>query len=356
MAVRADWQTRRGGDTVQMEQTAAHLEKSGVAVIFRTDPSASLSDVDLVHLTHLSRVHVSWPHFRAAQAAGKPVVMSTIYFRTGGPPSGLIENAKLYARWLSPRGSATRGDLFRSVLRGYDRARREMATGCLLLPNSRAELRLLEAEFGSNIRARVIPNAVDAAGCRQLAGRDDIPRKRQILCVGHFDPRKNQHALAQAMHDTDVPVVFIGQERGFLGGELRATRRWARPAMQFLGSLPHAQVLQHMRQSAVVACPSFYETPGLASLEAGAMGCNLALARCEPVEEYFKDQVHYFDALDIADIRRGVLAALEGKANANLAERIFREFDWSAAARQTNEAYEAAMDRNSQDQWNSRGI
>src|SRR5208282_5793487 len=100
-------------DTVQIEQTAVHLRKLGLAVNFRTDPSANLSDVDLVHLTHLSRVHVSWPHFRAARAAGKPAVISTIYFRPGGPPSGLIENARILARLVAPHGCATRGDLFR---------------------------------------------------------------------------------------------------------------------------------------------------------------------------------------------------------------------------------------------------
>lgn len=345
MAVRTDWQTRPGGDTVQVEQTAAHLRKLGVTVDFRTDASASLSEVDLVHLTHLSRVHVSWPHFRAAKAAGKPVVISTIYFRPGGHPSGIIENARIFARWIAPRGCATRGDLLRTAWHGFHQARREMADNALLLPNSQAELRLLTREFGPRIRARVIPNAVDAVTCRELAARTDIPRKKQVLCVGHFDPRKNQHALVQAMRDTDIPILFIGQERGFLGREMRRCRRHATAQMQFLGPLPHARVLQHMRESTVLACPSFHETPGLASLEAAAVGCTLALARCEPVEEYFQNQVNYFDPRDIADIRRAVLAALAGEPDSALADRIARDYDWSDAARQTREAYSIALDQ-----------
>jgi glycosyltransferase involved in cell wall biosynthesis len=345
MAVRTDWQTRPGGDTVQVEQTAAHLGKLGMTVVFRTDASANLSDVDLVHLTHLSRVHISWPHFRAAKAAGKPVVISTIYFRPDGPASGIIENARNLARWIAPHGCATRSDLLHTALHGFHQARREMATSALLLPNSQAELRLLIHEFGSSIRAQVIPNAVDAIRCRELAARTDVPRKKQVLCVGHFDPRKNQHALVQAMRDTDIPIYFIGQERGFLGREMRRSLRHATAQMHFLGPLPHARVLQHMRESAVLACPSFYETPGLASLEAAAIGCNLALARCEPVEEYFKNQANYFDPLDIADIRRAVLAALVSEPAPTLADRIAREYDWSAAARQTRQAYSIALDQ-----------
>jgi glycosyltransferase involved in cell wall biosynthesis len=271
------------------------------------------------------------------------MVISTIYFRPDGAPSGLIENARLLARWIAPRGTASRGDLWRTTLHGFRQARREMAAGALLLPNSQAELRLLISEFGPNIRARVIPNAVDATRCREIGASAENPRQRQVLCVGHFDPRKNQHALVEAMRGTDVPVLFIGQERGFLGGEMRRSRRGATQRMQFLGPLPHSRVLQSMRQSAVFACPSFYETPGLASLEAGAIGCSLALGRCEPVEEYFRDQVNYFDPRDSADIRRAVLAALSSKPNPALAERIAAEYDWAAAARQTLEAYLAAM-------------
>jgi hypothetical protein len=81
--VRPDWKSRAGGDTVQIDGTAAALRALGVDVVICPAP-ADASGFDLVHVFHLGRVHESYPHFRRAVACGKPVVVSTIYWPLAG--------------------------------------------------------------------------------------------------------------------------------------------------------------------------------------------------------------------------------------------------------------------------------
>jgi glycosyltransferase involved in cell wall biosynthesis len=186
----------------------------------------------------------------------------------------------------------------------------------------------------------VVVNGIDATLCRDIAASQPAPPRQGLLCVGHFDPRKNQLALIQALRDTDMPIKFVGQLR-------RMHRRYflkcldaAGPGMEFLGNIPPADVLKLMLASQVHVCPSLFETPGLANIEAAAMGCKLALGDSKPVREYFKDEAIYFDPSDPGKIRSAVQAALGAPQPPLLAQRVMQEFTWDAAAISTLATYQ----------------
>ncbi len=345
-AARADWLSRPGGDSVQIEQTARALRELGVEITVTPEPDIDLSGFDIVHLFHLGRVHESYPHFANARRQDKPVVVSTIYWpRLKGWRRTFMENARNMARSVRAQTPTSRRGALTTARIGYRRCLNRIASGSqMLLPNSQAELDLLANEFGRDqkIPARIIPNAVDTQACERALATFPA-RRRRVLCVGHFDPRKNQLALIEALNGEDVEVCFVGQAREMHRRYYNRCRRRAGDNMRFVGQLEPAEVLREMGASSAFVSASHIETPGLAALEAAALGCNLALGDCEPVREYFKDEVIYFDPKNPTAIRRSVQEALGETPQPNLSRRILTQYTWAAAAGRTLEAYHATL-------------
>lgn len=351
-AVRKDLHDFPGGDTVQVCRTADALRELGVEATISDDHRLDTSAYDCVHLWNLERAHDTYAHLLNARRAGKPIVLSPIYWEadpaTGAVSMwfrGLREDAKNLVRYSRARGSAERQAVTAALTRRWRHCRREIL-GCAdaVLPNSLAEADLLIRQGVPSGRCHVVVNGVDHEQC--LRAVQTAPASRQgVLCVGHFDRRKNQLALIRALRDTDVPVTFVGGPRRLHERYYRRCLRLAGGNMRFAGSLSGEDVLTLMTQARVHACPSFLETPGLANLEAAAVGCRLAVGDCPPVREYFGEQAAYFDAGDPIAIRRAVLKQLEADAPAELSRLVLSRFTWAEAAKATLSAYRAVLSR-----------
>jgi glycosyltransferase involved in cell wall biosynthesis len=354
-AVREDLYDAPGGDTVQVVNTAAALRALGVSVVVSSGNRVAPEDFDCVHLWHLERVHETYVHLLCARQAKKPVVLSPIYWprdrisRCGpdGQPFRLrswCEDAKNVCRYLAA-GSPWRRHAITVALRaGWGRCRKEiLASADVILPNSQAEAAMLERESGRRLPCRVVPNGVNRLAC-EAARR--LPREQtgpEVLCVGHFDLRKNQLRVILALRPLDVLVTFVGQARPMHQAYYRCCRHLAGPRMRFLGAMDQAHVLERMRRARVHVCASHFETPGLVNLEAAAMGCSLALADCPPVREYFRDEAIYFGSRHLDGIRAAVLAALRQPPPPGLAQRVMAEYNWRLAAETTLQAYRDAV-------------
>jgi glycosyltransferase involved in cell wall biosynthesis len=348
-----------GGDTTQVLQTKAALERLGVTVELATDPGPTLEDYDLVHLFHLDRL---WEHLavcRRLRAARVPAALSTIYWPTDQFDRGA--RAGLQGALARALGSKTYQTLRLLQRFGLDCLRKQTARGwdrhllsfqraaChlldavnVILPNSAAELRQIEAQFGSGRPAVIVPNAADVG---TFAPRPEATpgERRGVLCVGRIEPRKNQLTLLQALRDTDIPLTIVGQPGRFSRRYGRRCRRAAGPQVRFLGSRSPTELSELYRAARVHACVSWYETPGLASLEAALCGCNLVLTSGGSTHEYLGDQAYYCEPNDRHSIRAAVEAALAAEPNPDLAPRIARKFNWDVAAKNTLRGYQLAL-------------
>jgi len=378
-AVRRDLYTSPGGDTVQVEETASALRRLGVEVTVSSDPGADLSLFDCVHLYHLERLHETFPHFLNAERQGKPFVLSPIYWphdvgspnamsRVWGPPAradrsrpGEVRRSaadlKNLARLLGTRSAAEHRAILLVLRKGWEWCREEiLAHASVVLPNSRSEAEFLPTESArpgrgprtrrialGGPRLRVVPNAIDPDLCRKVKTRMVAERRSGVLSVGHFDVRKNQMLLIRALRKTDVPVTFVGEGRFLQKPYYQWCRLMAGRNFRFLGRLPGEKVLELMCAAKVHVCPSRFETPGLANLEAAAMGCNLVVPDCPPIREYFRDEVAYFSNEDATELKASVLKALESSPPPGLAERVLETYTWDAVARETLAAYEDAI-------------
>ena len=339
-----------GGDTVQIDNTASALRDQGVSVTIASSPDIDLSPFDVVHLWHLERVHESYLHFTRAKAAGKKTVLSTIYWPWNGlcryPLEersrfrGCKEDLKNFVRLVKARSAGERRGLLAALGHGWLCSRQDLLEHCdLLLPNSEAEAVVLRRE-NPHARCHVVPNAVSMAERPDFKSASEDVRREGIVCVGHFDPRKNQLNLVRALRDKDIPVYFIGDARQMHKRYYRQCLELAGANMHFLGRKNSDEVAQLMAQAVLHVCPSHFETPGLVNLEAGLAGCGLAIGDCPPVREYFGEHAVYFDSNDPLDIRTAVLGAMREGRRPGLVERIRTEFSWEVAAKKTLEAYE----------------
>ncbi|KWK82693.1 glycosyltransferase family 4 protein [Burkholderia ubonensis] len=133
-----------------------------------------------------------------------------------------------------------------------------------------------------------------------------------VLNVGNIEPRKNQLALIRAMKQMpELKIVFIGHERD--PAYAQACRAESGDQALYLGPLEHHSP---MLRSAYAACdafclPSTLETPGLAALEAYALGTRIAITEVGSTREYFGDtpNVHFLRPDNVESIAAAVRAA-----------------------------------------------
>ena len=361
--VRRNLTQHRGGDTTQILRTAEALRARGVQVDLCSDLRPRMDGYDVVHLFHLDRLWENHAHCRRIRAEGRPAVLSTIYwpadeFDRGGRAGlqGLLarmagsqtyQNLRLAQRWALQVARERSPRSLRAQFWGFRRAVRfVLESTAVLLPNSRAEQAQIEQRFGVARPVVVVPNAADSEAFGPPAADTRQPH-RGVLCVGRIEPRKNQLALIEALCQTDIAVTLVGDAGRYSSAYHRRCIQAASPNVEMAGQQP-PDVLRRLYQAAQVhACVSWYETPGLASLEAALSGCAVVVTPGGSTREYFGEEAHYCQPDSPASIRTAVETALRAGPSQRLADRVATEFTWDAAAEQTLAGYELALNTTS---------
>ena len=311
---------------MQARNTAVALSSLGVTVdLLETDRLPDLTAYDLIHLFNLYPIestHVVWS---AAVRAGKAIVLSTIYWDPGEFLSCCDHDGVRGTWWRETQ------HLRRQVLAGAD----------MIMPNTEAELQSLRDSFGTLPPHRLVPNGVDGDLYRPAAVMGE--GEDSVLCVGRISMRKNQLGLLHALRGSGLPVKFVGPVNDF--AYYRACREAAWPGVRFCDTLGGRQLARVYRSAKVHALVSWYETPGLASLEAAASGCTVVSTDRGGAREYFGPEAWYCAPDDPKGIRDTVLQALQAPRSRSLAELIRARFNWKQAARETLAGYTQALAR-----------
>lgn len=160
-----------------------------------------------------------------------------------------------------------------------------------------------------------------------------------VLCVGRLESRKNQLMLLHALRDDDIPLVFVNSS-AFDDEYGRLCRAYPRRGRTIFTGRVDAETLCALYAAARVhALPSWYELPGLVSLEAAWAGCEVVAPDWGTLPSYLGDLVHYCDPSDPDSIRRAVLAAL-GSSKASGARDALAQCTWESAAQRVLGVYE----------------
>jgi glycosyltransferase involved in cell wall biosynthesis len=374
---RYDALTKKGGDTYQMLMLKKYLEQLGAKVDISTRLFPDLSAYDLVHLFNLTRVGETYLQYRHAKAKGRKIVLSPVYQsredvtiyennQLTGRAGWLIRNiADIDKRQLLKTGyyTLTRPYLwpvwFSQFHRGYTRQQREILEHAdRILPNSNMEMSRIKSELfpAGELPAAftVIPNGVEIAPAEDSDRMRDWLQKNNltnfIICAGRIEPLKNQLAIMAALKDTGLKVVFAGAvnpaHRTYTKKVLQQFRESAN--FFYLGEVSQSELMYLNKQACLCIQASWFETTGLAGLEAGLAGANVVMTERGYTREYFGESVWYCDPASIPSIREAVIAAVAApRGSRQLTQRIEEmKLTWPETANKIMLVYQQILGKN----------
>ena len=140
-----------------------------------------------------------------------------------------------------------------------------------------------------------------------------------------------------------IPLVLVGNSTDPHYKRICEAEASKRGNVYFLGEVKHEHMGPLYARAKVHALPSWYETPGLANLEAGLLGCNLALSDRGSVREYFGSQAYYCEPGNVRSIRTATLQAYRAERSGKLSRLIKENYTWDKVARRTLDCYQTIL-------------
>ena len=185
-----------GGTQIQIEQTKAGLEASGVGVEFLRwwDPAQR---GDLVHYFSTA----SNAYLNLARAAGKPVVMTNLFSETCNRSTARLRRQG----WLVQ--VALKIPVGHQLKRQLNWCTYENATHNVV--GLECERAVLETVY--RIPANRISTIPLGLSEKFLCARPSQRPEPQLICVGTIAPVKNSLALAELARAAEVPILFVGK-------------------------------------------------------------------------------------------------------------------------------------------------
>lgn len=347
-----------GGDMVQILKTKEFLEKLGVQVDISLEFEPDLTNYDIVHLFNLMEPQDIYLQMINAKKQNKKIALSTIY--------GLYTEFERKARGgffqklanvLSPYQinyiktivkhyyeKRFHKGVMKMLYKGYYSLMKEIVENTsVFLPNSVSEMNRVANEFKlKNYNYVSIPNAIDKSVFSDESDTQNIKFQEYndcIICAARIEGRKSTLNLVRAVKDTDYKLVLVGKESQNQKKYVEQVHKEAGENVVFLGAIPHKDLKELYKAAKVHVLASWMETPGLSSLEAAVMGCNIVATKKGDTFDYFEDYAFYCEPDDINSIKKAIDLAYSNPFNCKLKEKILEKYIWEETAKETLKGY-----------------
>lgn len=354
-----------GGDLIQIENTKKYLEKLGCKVEISLEFEPDLSNYDIVHIFNLMDPQDIYLQFKNAKKQNKKIVLSTIY--------GLYTEYERKARggmfqkvanFLNPYQIGYIKILVRHyhenkfhkgvkvlAFKGYYNMMKEIITNSsYLLPNSISEMNRIANEYKlKDYNFIPVPNSIDTSIFNSdiKLSQEDLDKygkyENCILCAARLEGRKSTLNLVRAMKNLPYQLVLVGNESKNQAEYIKQIHKEAGDNIHFLGPIPHSDLVKLYKLAKVHALISWMETPGLSSLEAATMNCNIVITKKGDTEEYFENFAFYCEPDDVNDIANTIEKAYNSPINPKLKEKIISKYNWEETAKATYKAYQNSL-------------
>lgn len=316
------------GDSIQLTKTKEYLGKYDLQIKISSETDLDLKSYDLIHLFNIMPVEETYRQFLNVKLHNKKYVLSTIFWDPVEFLTSTGQN-RTFGRWWE---------------KTMPLRRRVLKEAALILPNSKLEHELLKKIFGELPPALIVPNAADPLFT--LAKPEPFIKKYHlkdfVLSVGRICRRKNQLMLIRAARELELPLVLIGPiNDGLYYRECR--KEAAGGKVFFIDSLTPLELGSAYAASRVHALVSWYDTPGLVSLEAGLAGCKIVTTDRGSPREYFGELAYYCDPGKIESICKAIRDAWNAPNNPRLKELILNNYTWEKTALKTFQAYRTVL-------------
>lgn len=165
---------------------------------------------------------------------------------------------------------------------------------------------------------------------------------KYIFCLANIEKRKNQDILIKACRKNSFKLVLAGYIREL--DYYKSLEIDNNPEVIYFGPLENSseEFIGLFKNCKCFVLPSTLETPGLAALEAAALGTPIIVTKEGSAQEYFGDISTYYDGKK-ANVE--ILAELIKKTFKNpdsgiVSENQIKKFTWEKCARSQLNMYE----------------
>lgn len=370
MLGRIDLFQNRGGDTVQIENTAEELRNLGIEVDICSDLSIDMRGYDLIHIFQLDWIPEIYFYFLKAEKYNKKIVFSPIHHNINEVKRFDDEYVFDYRRiskilfknqfsrdifknvYRSIRDIKRIGPTIYSVIYGFKNMQKRMLEWSdHILVQTNREAEDLKNTFEVDFRWTKISNGVGKIYYENKDYEPKLKLKDYVICVGRIEPRKNQLKIIEAVTEIreqskeDINLVFLGSYKGakhleytYLFNEALKKNKW----ITHIDRVSYKDMPSYYKYAKVCCSASWFETTGLTVLEALFCGTN-AVASGDRARECLGDYASYCDPGDKKSIRIAIEKELKAPRPL-LSDDMRREYTWENAARKTLEIYNCILD------------
>jgi glycosyltransferase involved in cell wall biosynthesis len=340
-----------GGDTIVMKRLKHLLEQRGLAIDVGDETQLdAIKSYDIVHCFNLTIPEITEAFAKKCVASNVPFVITSLqedfpkYYhkamaawawfkeyvgadatrRQALPPlAALFNAAKPFPFMTSPFAATAANTLFACG-----------ETEAKLLATMYPQASIAVVRFGSSI----IETSAPAALFETTFNIKDF-----VLCVGRVEPRKNQLMLLYALEESDIPVVFADGGFTYQPDYIALCKQFRRRGRTvFTGRLSDELLVSAYHACRMHCLPSWYELPGLVSLESAAYGCPVVASSWGCLPDYLDASVAWCKPDDPASIRSAIDKMYESDRKTDAVE-LARSFTWDKLGDLTLGHYERVL-------------
>jgi glycosyltransferase involved in cell wall biosynthesis len=333
---------REGGLQIQVRETISALNHLDAAMSAElVDPARQrLAEYDLIHV--FSAFNGNFRVVESAVELGVPVVLSPLVSPTWNRASGF--RARVAER-LAGRISSY------NLQTSYTQTKRALQLANLVIALGEAEKdAIINGFLTERAKIRVFPNGIS----RQFfTAKGELFRHRTgiigpfVLTVGSISPYKNQLGLAQALAESELPLVMIGavarDEHEYLQKILQS------PWVRWLGALDHEDPLlaSAFAAASVVALPSQGEIFPLSVLEALAAGTPVVMTQDSALQlEGAENVLRKVSWNDREGQREAIISLASRPPERAGVQAMVEQFTWQRVAAQVADCYRELVPAN----------
>jgi len=325
-----------GGIKTQVISLKEELKKRGYQVEIWGENfigKERIADFTLIHFfgSGIKTFHL----FQILVSFNKPIILTPVFYSAHSP-------------WINKIGIKI-FTIFHQLFGFYNEhliLKEMVAKADLIVCNTQAEKKLLKKMFNlKEEKMALLPNgvALDFYYASPELCYEKLKLKDFILYVGHIgNPRKNLLRCLTVLKEIDYPVLLVGKviKNKYSEKCLKIVNQAKN--IKLVGELAHnTELLKSVYAAAdVFILPSYYETPGLAALEAGLAGAKILITKYGGTQEYFKDYALYLNPYSKKDIKKKVLSALKKEKGNFLKEYLKENYTWDKIAQKLIGIYE----------------
>lgn len=351
MQIRQTVFSHPGGDTVFLNALARELRRLGLYVDIDSDGTCALENYDLVHLFNFATPEITECFARQAVNAGVPYVVTTLYEDAPRFYNQMIAQFVALECYVEMNQERTLWPQLASIVSQCESAPPlenawTVANAAALFVTGKTEEATLRRDYKIVPRIETVPVGCDLnSDANPNLFINEYQVRDFVLCVGRLETRKNQLTLLKALEEVDMPLVFATGGFSYQLEYEAACKRFRRKGRTlFVERLSNEMLASAYAACRVHALPSWYELPGLVSLEAARYGTNIVVTDYGTARDYFGDAAYYCDPKSPETLRDAVdIAASERGKSADI---VARDFTWRANATRTLQVYEEILSAN----------